>query len=150
MAHGGIPISEQVESALIISTLKKNNGVISKAARELGLHRDTLTAFFNSSEELKEILKKARLDYVTSRLDICEEVMDTLMTRIDDDPNHAFKSAMYILNNHGKDRGYAHPDAVNATEAQEKGYKEIVAQMKANQAESSARKIANKSISEEQ
>ena len=132
MAVGGIPIAQQIDPTLMLTTLKKNKGRLLSAARELDIDVVTLRKHFNSTEELKEELRSARNNYIEWRLDKCEEVMDKLLENVDDDPNNAFKSSQYILNNLGRERGYAHPEVASVTEAQEKGYQDVLRQLKEN------------------
>lgn len=93
----------------IIDTLKKRNGVISRAANDLGVHRHTLTKRICEDADLQELIAVLRNDFIEQKLDDAEETVLFAMNRREEDLGNALKASFFVLNNLGRHRGYVHP-----------------------------------------
>ena len=107
----------------ITNALIANLGVFSKTAKTLGCDHGALIKCVKNNPELHALANELRKSYVESRKDTAESVMDILMRNADSDDGalvgHAFKASQFILNNHGRDRDYAHPHAKEADEGEQ-------------------------------
>jgi len=125
MGIQGVPTEKSYTEREIKEALEKHDGLISYASRELGCKHETLLAYLERHPHMMEVKDKARKGYIEKRLDVCERSLDLLVKRIDQDPSHAYKSIVYILNNHGGSRGYLHPH-VKAVHAEGDYQKELL------------------------
>lgn len=108
----GVPMELIISTNTVITALKKHCGVITPAAKELGLDRAVLSRLIDRTPELKKELALQREQYVERRMDVAENVLDKLMQNADTRPELALRSSIYILNNHGKKRNYNHPEVL--------------------------------------
>lgn len=115
MGQSGLNLYKQVTKTEILSALKKNQGIMTYTARELGISYNTLKKYTDMDPELRDALKQQRQEYIEGRKDKAEKVLDYLIGNLKNNPKLAFNSAVYVLNNQGKDRGYAHPQASDTT-----------------------------------
>ena len=111
MGISGVPLEETTSRKEISDALIKHQGMVSYAAKEIGCHHGTLLRYLENNPEMAAIREEARKGYIEKRLDVCESVLDILASKVNTDPSNAYKSSVYILNNLGKKRGYAHPKA---------------------------------------
>jgi len=107
----GYPKELTLNKKSVTTALKKNKGVYLHACKLLNVDRSTLSRFVNEHPDLKKLVIELRTQFEEDLLDACEDVLSKLIKKIDTDPTNALKSAIYTLNNKGKRRGYAHPDA---------------------------------------
>jgi len=105
MAIQGVPWD--ISNEIIIEHLKKSAGRTTHAKLTLNVTYMTLMKRINSDPELKEKLKEIRHEHDENLVDTAEIVLKKLADKADTDPAHALKSAFYILNNKGKERGYS-------------------------------------------
>jgi hypothetical protein len=117
MGIQGIPFENCHEKSDIIAALKKHDGKISYVAKELGCSHEAIYRYMDRHPDVKEARAEAQKAYLNKRLDVSESVLDVLASKVHTDPGNALKSAIYTLNNLGKERGYAptevraaHPD----------------------------------------
>jgi len=113
----GVYTEKSIPVATVLTALKKHCGVVTPAAKELGLDRWTLAKYIERHRELKEEVVRQREMYVEKRMDVAENVLDKLMQNADQRPELALRSSIYILNNHGKKRNYNHPEVIAAESA---------------------------------
>jgi len=107
----GIPMEKSLTKETVITALKKHGGVYLHACEELHVARRCFSKYVHRHPDLVELVKELRHDYDEEMQDAAVSVFKKLIAKADDDPAHAFKSAQYYLNNKGRKRGYAHPDA---------------------------------------
>lgn len=113
MGIPGVPFEKSHSKDEIVASIKKHDGKISYVAKELGCCHTTLLDYMDRHPDVKLVRQEAQKSYLNKRLDVCESVLDVLAGKVHTDPGHALKSAMYTLNNLGKERGYA-PTEVRA------------------------------------
>lgn len=111
----------KIDDADIALAIKKEFGRVIYAAKHLKCHPDTIYEHLKRSAELRAVLAECRVRYDEIRLDWSEQILDEFTQQQrrkkngsidpDFDANHAFKASIYLLNNKGKERGYAHPEA---------------------------------------
>jgi len=107
MGTPGVPW--KMAKSRILEVIKKKKGVVAQICKELDIAFETYVKHIKNKEEFKEAIDNARNDYDTTIADMAE---NALMRGLqDEDPNAYLKSAMYVLNNKGRDRGYNHPEA---------------------------------------
>lgn len=99
-----------LDKVTIMTTLKANNGMLSYAADDLKVCRLTLRRRIKDDPELVAYLADLRADYVERKLDRAERRIDKCV-ELDDKPDIALRAAIYNLNNLGRSRNYAHPEA---------------------------------------
>jgi hypothetical protein len=90
----------------ILEAIKKHNGKLTRAARELNCNYDTIRKYTDDDPEVVQLIKNLRQQY---KEDMCDSAEDTLKDAIDGrnvDMTSALKSAFYVLNNLGRERGY--------------------------------------------
>jgi hypothetical protein len=112
MGVGGHPF--KAHKHLIIESIVKHKGVLVRIAKDFGVERNTIRRKINEDPELIEELANARKDYIENLCDDAEDVLSMALKKADVDTNNGLKSAFYILNNLGRDRGYTPPaQAIN-------------------------------------
>lgn len=74
--------------------------------QKIGYSSNGWYLFMEEHPEVREELEKAREYKREDRNDAAETALDIMLRRLEEDPERAFKSAKYILDNHGKDRGW--------------------------------------------
>lgn len=114
MARRGVPIKDQISKEQFIQALKKQGGFVYYTCKELGIDTHTFYKLCELYPGAKEAVLQARVEYDEKSLDQCERVLDLLVSKVETDPAHAYKSAVYKLNNKGRSRGYAHPDVTGS------------------------------------
>lgn len=113
----GVDTEKSIPVATVLTCLKKHYGVVTPAAKELGLDRWTLAKYIERHKELRDEVARQREQYVERRMDVAENVLDKLMQNADQRPELALRSSIYILNNHGKKRNYNHPEVLASENA---------------------------------
>jgi predicted transcriptional regulator len=111
MGVGGVPFRPKKES--IISALKKHGGIVTRAAIELGVARWVLSKYLSKHKEFDELKEDLRQNFRAQLCDKAETALEEILTQNEDTTNR-LRSAQYILNNLGKERGYS-PLAVQAS-----------------------------------
>jgi DNA-directed RNA polymerase sigma subunit (sigma70/sigma32) len=99
----------------IVEAIKKHKGRLTKVAKELNCHYDTVRKYTDPYPEIVDLIKYLRQDYDENLCDLAEDTLTTAMENCPDDMSSALKSAFFVLNNKGKQRGYNHPDAQAST-----------------------------------
>ena len=104
MGQSGVPLN--VSRDEIIEAMKACHGNMVRVARYLGCSHEAIYTRMRSDPELKAELAKAREAFVES---LCDKAEDVLIYALEqrEDLTNAMKSAMYSLNNQGKQRGYS-------------------------------------------
>jgi len=110
MGTPGVPWVK--DNAIILTAIKKHKGRITHIAKDPSIDCAIITirTRINNTPELKEMLEDCRNNWVEDTLNQAEDVLKQAMDKIDSDANVALKSAMFFLNNQGKDRGYSSPE----------------------------------------
>ncbi len=106
MGLGGVPWEPPVD---IFSAIKKHHGVVTHVVKELDCCPETFYRYVRKHPEIQKYLDEQRKVLVNKKLDVAENVLYKKMA--DDSSQDQLKAAIYYLNNQGKDRNYAHPDA---------------------------------------
>lgn len=117
MGISGVPLT--TTSSEIKEALKKHNGIVSRAARELHLHISTLYRAFEADSDLKKYRDDIRIDYEESQLDEAEETLIYALSIRSDDLTNAMKASMFTLNTKGAKRGYVPAEVQAAREEAE-------------------------------
>lgn len=116
MGTSGVPWEK--DRNVIIMAIKKHKGKINHIALDpmINCHYQTVKKRIDNDEELKELMANYRNHWVSDIVDQAEDVLKKVMDKVDDKPEAALKSAMFALNNLGRDRGYSAPEekAANA------------------------------------
>ena len=99
----GVPWNPKKD--VVLDAIKRSDGVITLAAEALGVCRYTLHLYVKANPDVKEFLDSMRYSYDTALLDGAESVLKTAIKSPDLDK--ALKSAFFILNNKGAERGYS-------------------------------------------
>jgi hypothetical protein len=96
----------------ICEAIKKHRGKLTHIAKDASINcsYQTLKDRVDSDPVLTQLVSDYRNHWVEGGLDKAEDVLMTLMDKVDEDKNAALKSAMFFLNNLGKSRGYACPE----------------------------------------
>lgn len=110
MGTPGVPWVK--DNATIMAAIKKYKGKITHIAKDptINCHIQTIRCKIHSDPELKQMLDDYRNHWVEDTLDQAEDVIKKVMEKVDDKPEAALKSAMFALNNMGKNRGYSAPE----------------------------------------
>lgn len=90
----------------IVEAIKKYNGRLTRVAKEFNCKYDTIRKYTDDDPEVVELIRSLRQHY---KENICDDAEDTLKDALDGrdkDMASALKSAFYVLNNLGRDRGY--------------------------------------------
>jgi len=103
MGTSGVPWN--VDRDTIITAIEKNHGRLTYACRDLHCHYQTLKKRVDADEELQKIVTDARNQFLELLLDSAEDVLLTNLQQ-KNDLNLANKTAYYVLNTRGRDRGY--------------------------------------------
>lgn len=93
--------------ATIVTVLKDAKGVITTAAKKLDVAPHTLRLFINKDPELVELLANLRHNFEDTLLDMAENTVLYALSKRDEDPNNAIKSAFFVLNSKGQPRGWS-------------------------------------------
>ncbi len=101
-------VAFQPDHETLIQSIKNNHGKITRIAKDFSVQGPTVRKYINEHEELKEALQSARGIYIEIACDLAEDTLIFAMKKRDIDLGNALKAAFYVLNNQGKDRGYAH------------------------------------------
>jgi hypothetical protein len=90
----------------ILASIKKQHGRVTYVAKELNCDYITVKKRIDADPELTKALADARSGFGETLLDMSESALMRGLTN--EDPNAYLKSAFYVLNNKGKERGYSH------------------------------------------
>jgi len=93
----------------IVESIKKYKGRLTKVAKELGCSYMTIRNHTDPYPEVVELIKHLRMDWNESLLDSAEDTLTDALDARNSDMNNALKSAFFVLNNKGKERGYVPP-----------------------------------------
>lgn len=104
MGTPGVPLT--ISKATIAACIKKHKGVVTYICKELNIHHSTFLIKVRADPELVEELSKARNAMSDEMCDLAENALIRAVTQ-EQDLSSAISSAKFILNNKGKDRGYA-------------------------------------------
>ena len=140
MGTPGVPWT--VDKLTIVEALKKRKGAVTLAAKDLSCCYTTLNKRIKEDEELKELVSQLRNAFTTELLDSAEDTLLYALDNKDQDLANALKSSFYVLNNKGKERGYAHPTDAEATVEISKKFDDFMGQLSDLR---SARKMADMS-----
>lgn len=105
MATSGVPW--KVDKQVIIDALKQAKGRLTYAARQLDVRYETLKKKIDADPELTEIVSLLRNDFEHTILDMAENCVAFAMSKQAEDPGNALKSAFYVLNSRGQERGWS-------------------------------------------
>lgn len=97
----------------ILDAIKKSGGRFLHIAALLNYDDTTVRKHINADPELVQALKDARKTRDEGLLDGAEDALKKALEKVDTDMQSALKSAFYVLNNKGQDRGYC-PSEVKA------------------------------------
>jgi len=110
MGIEGIDIYKTNPKVEILASIKKHKGIISAIAHHLDCSCQTIYNLMARDPDIKNAMETARSNLIESRLDLAESVVAKIMGRHEEKPGVALSASMYLLNNLGNVRGYAHPD----------------------------------------
>lgn len=118
MGTPGVPLNLPKDA--IVAALKKNDGKVNHASKDLDIHPWTLRKLIKKDPELQDLLQKLRHNYDEKLLDQAEETLKYALEQKHDDVNAALKSSFYVLNNKGRARGYNPPTKLDAFNEKDK------------------------------
>lgn len=95
-----------VEKDTISDALKKTKGRIEPAAKILGVAGFTLRRRLTEYPDLQELVTQLRSSFEQALLDQAEDTIEHAMNQTPTDLNNALKSAFFVLNSKGKERGW--------------------------------------------
>ena len=104
MGTPGVPWD--VPEVTIVAALKKHMGKVTYAAADLKCCAMTLRRYLRNNPHLNDLVADLRIDLDHMLCDSAEHVLGALLDNARKDATNALKSAMYVLNNKGKERGY--------------------------------------------
>jgi len=107
MGIGGVPFD--CTKLEILDAIKKSGGRFLKIASILGYADQTVRTHIYADPELMQALKDARKTRDEKLLDGAEDTLSLALERADTDMQSALKSAFYVLNNKGQERGFCDP-----------------------------------------
>lgn len=113
MAIPGIP--HGITDDEFIIAFERCGGILEQAAAELGVTTKCIHDHMRKNPSVREELNQIRRRYQYRMLDRAEKVLNDSMDQ-EEDPNLAFRSSVYVLNNLGRDRGYSHPEVSKVLE----------------------------------
>ena len=96
----------------VIEVLEKVNGRLYKAIPIFGVNTRTLTNYLKRHPRVMKELEEVRYAFNQALMDKSENVFDAALDGHEEDMTNALKAATFIMNNLGKERGYAHPNQV--------------------------------------
>lgn len=99
------------DESIVIEALEKNDGKIRKTAQYLNVTHMTIYSYLNKHPAVKEVADALRNGYTNNLLDKAEDVFEFALDGKEEDLSNAIKSAIFVCNNLGRDRGYNHPNA---------------------------------------
>ena len=115
MGTPGIPLV--IPKDAFVTALKQNKGVVSRVCKSLDICHNSVHKLI-AEYELKELLDNLRNNYKTTLLDDAEDNLAYAMQQRDKDLNNTLKASFFVLNNLGKERGYAHPSSSSLDDAE--------------------------------
>jgi hypothetical protein len=104
-------VALKIEKEKIEQSIKKHRGRVSLIADEFKCGWRAMNNLIQKHTDLVELLEEYRQYRDASLCDLAEDTLQDALDRRGVDMNNALKSAFFVLNNKGKDRGYNHPDA---------------------------------------
>lgn len=97
--------------AEITEALRRNQGKVTYAARELNLHWDTLYEFFALHPDLWDVVEECRKSFKRyknkAKVELSEMYQNSLLTKKDVPYSVGLRASMYILDNLGEEEGYS-------------------------------------------
>lgn len=109
MATSGVKFNRSKNE--IIEAIKKHNGKLTKVAKHLNCCYDTVRKYTDDDPEIVKLIHNLRQEYDENLCDLAEDTLTDAMDARVGDMTNALKSAFFVLNNKGKNRGYNHPEA---------------------------------------
>lgn len=108
MGTSGVPFKP--DRHLLICSIKKYKGVIAHIAEAFHVDRGTLRKYVFKDPELSKLLEEERADWVD---DLCDLAEGTLLYTVAqrEDLMASLRATQFVLNNHGRKRGYTPPGA---------------------------------------
>ena len=95
----------------IVEAIIKNNGKLTKVAKQLRCCYETVRKYTDDDPEIVQLIHNLRQEYDENLCDLAEDTLtDAMDARVGDMAN-ALKSAFFVLNNKGRNRGYNPPQA---------------------------------------
>ena len=128
-----------VDREKIVEALTACKGVMTKTARMMGVHYNTLKAKVDKDEDLKQLVKDLRNELDCTMLDAAENTLMFALSKANDDLANALKSSFFILNNKGRERGYAREN-FTGTEESSKQFCALMSQLSSLQENSDSNK----------
>jgi hypothetical protein len=104
MGIPGVPFNCTKEE--ILDAIKKSGGRFLRIAALLNYADQTVRTHIYADPDLMQALKDARNTRDEGLLDGAEDTLKLALEKAGVDMNSALKSAFYVLNNKGKERGY--------------------------------------------
>lgn len=95
----------KVTKSEILEMLKKHEGRITYAAKELKVCYETLLKYVKKFDLVNK-LEEIRSDAEDAFIDLAENSLKKALKNHDNDVAHALKSAFFVLNSKGKKRGW--------------------------------------------
>lgn len=107
MGTPGVPLN--FDKAVITSAIKKHRGRLYNVAKELGCHYETVRKYTDPHPDLVELIANLRKDFDENLCNSAEDTLTDAMEGRKKDMASALRSAFFVLNNKGIDRGYTPP-----------------------------------------
>lgn len=104
MGTQGVPLN--IPKSTISLAIKKHKGVITRMREELKAGHTALLTVIRKDPDLSKELEEERLGFSDEMCDLAENALIVAVSQTQD-LGSAISSAKFILNNKGKDRGYA-------------------------------------------
>ncbi len=104
MGTPGVPwvvTKEQLQQAL-----KDHKGKISYVAKYFNVGYRCARRRIESDPELVQLMSDLRNEFEQTILDIAESTVAKTMTKLEEDTTNALKSAFFVLNSRGRERGW--------------------------------------------
>ena len=102
----------QIDPLHFLQIMEKNKCVITHAAKQIGISRVAIYNYIKR-HNLEDEITKLRFAYVEQLIDKAEGVIEYAMEQKEEDLTNSIKASVFLLNNLGKSRGYAHPIVEN-------------------------------------
>jgi hypothetical protein len=139
MGTQGVPLS--YDRSYICEIIKKRKGVITHICEDLDVSHAAILRYIKNDPDLDQLLKEARHHYSDTLCDLAEgTLLFTVGQR--EDLTAALRSAQFILNNQGRNRGYTPPTMQAAGEEQRVDLKNMSEAMKLVRSELQAERQA--------
>lgn len=135
MGTPGVPWN--VTKDQIVASIKKQFGRLTYVARELDCDYSTVKKRVDKDPELQQILADARNGFGENLLDLAESAL--LKGLHSEESNAYLKSAFFVLNNKGRERGYTPPSAAIVPNDSSESIRIVISDMKGSNARNSTK-----------